>query len=244
MGNKSSVWLLSIILLVFYFFVLIAVGYEGLIGVYIVLALTGSAALIGARYLIKQEASVTLRGVGAEYGLRVARHALFATEDNLFGFPSGKFEVVDGETPHSLLAKEFQPPSSHRLVLNMLLIPWSIAGVVVVLITRITNSGWAFIIGQVVRVFAFIYFMFMFIVPLLLAVVVEMGLKKIAGSVITVQAIEGENEVQLAFTFRGASALLVKSGLLKSFEAPALPAKYHTAAMAQASQALLVSAAA
>lgn len=237
MGKKASVWLLSIVLIVFYLFVFMAVGYSGLIVFYIVLALIGSAVLIIARYAIRQEATVTLRGVGAGYALRVAGHALYATEDNLVGFPSGKFEVADGPTPNSIVANEFKPKSSHRLVLNMLLVPWAIAGSIVLFFTAVTDNWIVFIAGQVGRVMAFMYFMFFFIVPLGLALLVELVLKKFVASVITVQATEGDNEVQLAFTFQGASALLAKTRLLKSFDTPVLPARFHTPAMAQAAQA-------
>lgn len=244
MGNKASVWVLSIVLVVFYLFVFVSLGYEGLIKVYLFLALIGSAVLVAARYLIKQESSVTLRGVGVGYALRAASHALYATEDNRVGFPSGKFEVASGVAPNSIVANEFKPKNSHRLALNMLLVPWFIAGSVVLFITAVTESGRAFLIGQLARVIAFVYFMFFFIVPLLLALVVELILKRFVASVITVQATEGDNEVHLKFTFRGASALLTKAQLLKSFEAPVLPAKYHTPAMAQTAQAVPVGAAA
>ncbi|OAD97729.1 hypothetical protein A6A22_20210 [Arthrobacter sp. OY3WO11] len=169
---------------------------------------------------------------------------MYATEDNLVGFPSGKFGVADGEAPNSIVANEFKPKDSHRIVRNMFVVPWFIAGSVVLFITAATNNGWAFLVGQVARVVAFTYFMFFFIVPLLLALVVELILKKFVASVITVQATEGDNEVHLHFTFRGASALLAKDRLLKSFESPVLPAKYHTPAMAQTAQAAPASVAA
>jgi hypothetical protein len=222
----------------------VAVGYEGLVVVYIVLALVGSAVLVAARYFIKQESTVILRGVGVRYALRVASHALYATEDNRVGFPSGKFGVADGETPNVIVAKEFKPKDSHRVVLNMFLVPWFIAGSIVLFITAVMNNGWAFLLGQVARVITFTYFMFFFIVPLLLALAVELILKRFVASVITVQATEGDNEVRLHFTFRGASALLVKSRLLKSFEAPVLPPKYHTPAMARIAQPVPASVAA
>lgn len=236
MGNKASVWLLSIALVVFYLIVFMLAGYGGLVEFYVVLAVAGSAALVIARYAVKLEATVTLRGVDRAYALRVASHALYVAEDNLVGFPSGKFETARTEDPAVIVATEFKPRSSHRMVLRMLLVPWAIAGSIVMFITVATRNGWAFLIGQSLRIVAFMYFMFFFIVPLALALLVELILKRFVGSVITVRAVEEGSDVQLHFTFQGASALLAKARLLSSFEAPELPARFHTPAMALAAQ--------
>lgn len=244
MGNKAAVWLLSLALIVVYLLVFLAVGYVGLMAVYLLLAVLGSMILIFARYAIKDEATVTLRGVGVEYALRVTGHALYAAEDNTVGFPSGKFEVADGPGPLSILANEFRPKSSHKLVLRMILVPWAVAGMIVWGVAEATDSLAAFAFAQGVRVVAFTYFMFFFIVPMALALLVELLLKKFVASVITVQAAEGDNEVELHFTFQGASALLAKKRLMSTFEAPVLPAKFHTPAMALAAQTAKAGAAA
>lgn len=228
MGNKAAVWLLSTALVVIYLVVFLTVGYGGLVLVYVVLALLGSAGLIIARYVIKQEATVVLRGVGVDYALRTAGHALHVIEDNLVGFPSGKFEPAAGSAPNSIEAHEFKPRGGHRIALSMVMVPWIISGAIIITVARAFDSGWAYFIGQGMRVMAFIYFVFFLIVPMLLALLIELGLKQVVASVITVQAEEVDDAVRLTFAFRGASALLVKARLLSSFDAPVLPLKYQT----------------
>ena len=237
MGKKASVWLLSVVLAVIYLIVVLTVGYDGLVTAYVALAFLGSAVLLATRYLVKQEASVTLRGVGVGFALRAAGHALNVAEDNLVGYPSGQFVTEPGETTDSIVAREFRPRSSHRLVLSIMMIPWAVTGSVVAFFTALTSNALVWMVGQFIRVMTFVYFVFMFIVPLALALVAELVLKRFVASVITVHATEGENEVHLAFTFQGVSALLAKARLLKSFEVPVLPAKYHTPAMARAAAA-------
>jgi len=236
MNNRNAIWLLVPILLLIYLLVFIRVGYAGLIVVYLVIAAVGSAALLVTRYAVKKEAVVTLRGVGVPYALRVAGHALYATEDNLIGFPSGTFEVAPGDSPNVIVASEFKPKRSHRVVLDMILLPWVLAGRVIAAVTSNSRNPLVLLVGQTIRVSIFVYCLFFFIVPLGLALLVEVVLKNFVASVITIEATEADNEVRLTITFQGATALMVKDRLLRAFEAPKLPSRYHTPSMAQAAR--------
>ncbi len=191
---------------------------------FIIVALVGVALLLIARYAVTITKTVDLDGVGPGWAARSAGQALWAAEDHVVGWPSGSFEVKNGDHANHIVGEEWLPSGGGHLLKRFVQVPWNIA-------LGITGFfaifGWiGLLIGFVFAASAYVGFLFFFVVPLLLAFLVEVLFKKHVASRIDVVAVETNVGSQLTLTFRGASALLVMNKVMGAFGRPKLPARF------------------
>lgn len=224
--GKLAVGVISALIILIYGTILYFPGfsYSRMTMAFIVVALIGVALLLIARYAVSITKTVTLEGVGPGWAARSARQAVWAAEDHMVGWPSGSFEVRTGDGPNQIVADEWLPKGGGQLLKRFVQVPWNIA----VAITRLSAVfGWfGLLIGFILAAQAFVTFLFFFVVPLLLAFLVEVLFKKRVASRIEIEAVEFGDGSQLTLTFRGASALLVMKKVLGAFERPKLPARF------------------
>ncbi len=226
LSNKTSLRVMTAAIVVIYFIVFLVFGYVDMVLIFAALAIIGAVALTAARFVVVSS-SVTLRGVGVGYALATAAHALWVVDDFRLGFPSGTFLISEGHDPNALVASEFKPKSvGGAMLMTIFLIPWRITGAIVRTVASIADSGLVYLIAQAIRICLMAFALFLFIVPLLLAWVLEGVLKPVVASEIRVTAESAQDAALLHFTFRGASALMVRPTLMSAFAAPALPCRY------------------
>lgn len=225
--ERIAVWLISIAILILYSFVLFRGGYVTMIFVFICVALVGVLILLIARYAIKREQTVTLAGVGPGFALESARQSIFSAEDHLVGFPSGSFEIATW-SDQGFEAKEFIPKGSGSVVMRFIRIPGAFATMLVAIGSEMGLIG--FFIGLIGASLLMGAFLVLFVVPLTLAWLVEIALKPLVRSDISVSAVSKGDVVDLVFVFRGLSAFFVEKKVLSAFRPPNLPAKYSSLA--------------
>lgn len=233
--GKFTVVLVSIAIVLFYGIVWASNpnGYFGMLLTFVIVAAVGVVALLVTRYAVTITRSVTLNGVGVGYALRSASQSIWAAEDHLVGFPSGTFEMKTGTTPHEIIATEFMPKGSGSIVLGFIRIPGVIA---VGIFSVFAHFGlFGVLIGFFLAAIGLGIFLALFVVPLAIAWLIEIAVKPLVKSQITVTATETPDAVTLDFRFRGASALLVMKRVMRAFETPTLPPRY--AGMAPAAPA-------
>lgn len=222
--GKLAVALITIALVIFYTIILVTQGYLGMIFTFLIVAAVGVALLLIARYAVNISRTVTLKGVGTGFALRSAEQAIWAAEDHLVGFPSGTFVPKRGEAVNTLVAEEFVPKGSGEIVKAFVVIPRNIA---VGIFAVFAVFGWVgVLIGFFLAAFGLGLFLFFCVVPLALAWLVEIAMKPVVRSRIEVLATEIDGGVELTFTFRGSSALLLIKNVMRAFVPPTLPARY------------------
>lgn len=224
--GKLAVGVISALIILIYGTILYvpSFSYSRMTNAFIVVALIGVALLLIARYAVSMTKTVTLEGVGPGWATRSARQAIWAAEDHVVGWPSGSFEVRSGDRPNQIVGEEWLPKGGSYLLKRFVQVPWTIA----LAITGFSAIfGWiGLLIGFVLAATAYVGFLFFFVVPLLLAFLVEVLFKKRVASRIEIEAVEFGDGSQLTLTFRGASALLVMNKVLGAFERPKLPARF------------------
>ncbi|XBH21442.1 hypothetical protein V5R04_14705 [Jonesiaceae bacterium BS-20] len=198
--------------------------YSRMTKAFFIVALVGVALLLVARYAVSITKTVNLKGVTPSWAIRSAGQAIWAAEDHMVGWPSGTFEVQPGDQPNQFVGEEWLPKGGSQLLKSFVQVPWNIA----IMITGFSAIfGWVgLLIGFILAATAYISFLFFFVVPLLLAFLVEAIFKKWVASRIEVKAVQIQDGSQLTLTFRGASALLVMNKVLGAFEPPKLPARF------------------
>ena len=222
--SKFAVAAISAALLIFYIIIFATQGYGGMILTFVIIAAVGVVLLLIARYAVTIRKTVTLKGVGEDFALRTASHAIWAAEDHLVGFPSGTFEPKRGDEPGTLVAKEFIPKGSGEIIKAFIRNPRNIA--IGIFAVFAVFGFWGMVIGFFVALFGLGLFLFFFVAPLALAWLVEIAVKPIVRSRVDVTARSVDDAVELTFAFRGASALLILPRVMKAFTTPQLPAKY------------------
>jgi hypothetical protein len=224
--GKLAVGVISALIILIYGTILNFPGfsYSRMTMAFIVVALIGVVLLLIARYAVSITKTVTLEGVGPGWAARSAWQAVWAAEDHVVGWPSGSFEVRTGDRPNQIIADEWLPKGGSQLLKRFVQVPWNIA----LTITRFSAVfGWiGLLIGFILAAYAYVTFLFFFVVPLLLAFLVEVLFKKRVASRIEIEAVGFGDGSQLTLTFRGASALLVMKKVLGAFERPKLPARF------------------
>lgn len=224
--GKLAVGVISALIILIYGSILYVpyFDYSRMTTAFIVVALIGVALLLIARYAVSITKTVVLEGVGPGWAVRSARQAIWAAEDHVVGWPSGSFEVRSGDGPNQIVGDEWLPQGGSQLLKRFVKVPWNIA----LMITGFSAVfGWVgLLIGFFVAATAYVGFLFFFVVPLLLAFLVEVLFKKRVASRIEVEAVEHGDGSQLTLTFRGASALLVMKKVLGAFEPAKLPARF------------------
>jgi len=212
--------------LFFVFFLILTIptfDYFRMLSAFFIVAGIGVLLLLVARFAITRRRTVVLKGVGRGFALRSASHAIFAAEDHVVGFPSGTFSA--SSSGNSILAEEFVPKGSGQIVMKFIRIPAVIAGGAIYIFSSMGVIG--FFIGLALGILGLGFFLFFFVVPMVLAFVVEIAMKPVIKSKITVDStVLPDDAVQLDFTFRGPSALLVERKVMRAFAAPVLPARF------------------
>lgn len=227
--NKLVVMGVSLVTFLIYLVILCvpSFSYDRMIRAYFIVAALGVLGMFIARYAVTVTKTVKLKGVGAGFAFRSAHQALWSAEDHLLGWPSGTFEFPDelNSTEGKLVAREWAAKGSGNIVLGFIRIPWRI---VLTISTFFLAFNWiGAILAFVFGLFMLIWFAFFFLVPLVIAWLVEIALKPFLRSEIVAIAEQIDSDTaQLTFQFRGASALIIQKRVMSAFDAPKLPAKY------------------
>lgn len=211
-------------------------SYGRMVLAFFVVAAIGIVGMLIARYAVCLTRSVTLTGVGLDYALRSASHAVWVAEDHVVGWPSGTFEIQRLADRPGFVATEWLARGSGNIVMNFIKVPWKI---VIVLSGVFLIFSW---IGAIVAFFVGLFFLVMFayffVVPLAIAWLVEITAKNPLKSQIIVVADQLDADTtQLSFEFRGVSALLVLNNVMNAFNPPALPDRFAGLIVAPADSA-------
>lgn len=224
--NKAVVVAISAITFMVYLLVLTNPFYDygRMISAFLVVATFGVVLLLVARHAIRITKTVTLQGVGSGFALRSANQAIWAAEDHVVGWPSGTFNTEWDSERARLVAVEFLPKGSGGIVMVFVRVPWKIALFIVNAFSAFGRYG--SLIGFILASVALGNFLFLFVVPLALAWLVEVAFKRLARSRIEVTAEEIGDATRLTFSFQGASALVMMKNVMNAFDSPELPPRY------------------
>lgn len=200
-------------------------NYGRMVLAFFIVAAIGIVGMLVARYAVCRTMTVVLNGVGIDYALRSASHAVWVAEDHVIGWPSGTFEIKGHSDKPGFVATEWLARGSGNIVINFIRIPWKI---VVVLSGAFLIFSWiGAIVAFFIGLFVLVMFAYFFVVPLAIAWLVEISAKKPLRSEIVVVAEQLDADTtQLNFEFRGVSALLVMNNVLNAFSPPVLPGRF------------------